>query len=299
LELGVPKDKIRKNRAYKVGAPGEKVAAAEQPGTQAQEPKQAAAAEDQPTEGKEQKAKRLTWEEIMNDPEYKQEMSKMIRARLKESGQDSENHKAMAEANRALARHYGQDPENINYADLASAITGDDTLVEERAMRNGVDTNIQRKLDEFDILKAQNQRFTQEQAQKKLLADHYDSLKTQADAMKEAFPNFDLDKELATNREFARLTGPGVNVPVEKAYKLCHQDEIMMAATQAAQKQTAQKIANSIRSGTRRPEENGMADRAPSVSTFDYRNASKDQRAAFKKRIYEAGQRGEYIKPGQ
>lgn len=296
LELGVPADKIR-NRAYKTSKSAAKSVEAEQTEPAAKPSQQvAAAATNEPTEGK---AKKPSWDEIKDDPDYKQEISKLIQARLKQNGKDGENHAAMAEANKALALYYGLDAENIDYAALAQKITSDDTLVEARAARNGVDTDIQRKLDAYESMRQQHTAFSQEQAKKQMLSNHYNGLKNQEPAVKALFPDFDLDKELASNPEFARLTGPGVNVPVEKAYKLCHQDEIMTAAAAAAQQQAATKIANSIRSGSRRPVENGSASQAPSVTTFDYKNASREQREAFKKEIYASGARGEYIRPGR
>ena len=299
LELGVPADKIRKNRAYRASTPAAKPVEAEQAEQKEQSQEQAAAAEE-PTEGnKEQSAKRLSWDEIMADPEYQQEMQKIIKGRLKKSDKELENHTKMADAYKALARYYGLDAENIDFAALAGKITADDGLIEDRASKNGVDAPTQRKLDAYDAMKAQQDNFTQEQARRQLLANHYQGLKTQAEAMKATFPNFDLDKELDENPMFARLTGPGVNIPVEQAYKMTHHDEIVTATVKAAQQQTASKLSNAIRSGNRRPEENGATGQAPSVATFDYRNASKEQREALKQRIYAAGQRGEYLKPGQ
>lgn len=301
-ELGVPEDKIRRNRAYKANVPAAKPAEAEQVEPQNTNQEQVAAAEE-PTEGStednaEQTAKRLSWDEIMADPEYQKEMQKIIKGRLKKSDKELANHTAMADAYKALARYYGLDADNIDFTALAGKITADDALIERRAMENGVDNATQRKLDAYEAMKSQQENFTQEQARRQLLANHYQGLKTQAEAMKTTFPNFDLDKELNENPMFARLTGPGVNIPVEQAYKMTHHDEIVTATVKAAQQQTATKMSNAIRSGSRRPEENGTTGQAPSVATFDYKNASKAQRDALKKRIYEAGQRGEYLKPG-
>ena len=68
---------------------------------------------------------------------------------------------------------------------------------------------------------------------------------------------------------------------------------------QVTAQKTAEKISNAIASGSRRPDESGTSSQAPSVSTFDYRNASRDQREALKKRIREAAARGEKLYPGQ
>ena len=63
---------------------------------------------------------------------------------------------------------------------------------------------------------------------------------------------------------------------------------------QVAAQKTAQKLSNSIQANQRRPEENGTTGQAASVTTFDYRKASKAEREALKARI----RRGEKIYPG-
>ena len=116
--------------------------------------------------------------------------------------------------------------------------------------------------------------------------------------MKKVFPNFDLRTELQ-NPAFARMTSPNVGISVEDAYYAIHRNEIQQASMRATAQQTAQKISNSIQAGQRRPTENGTSSQAPSVTTFNYRNASKEQREALKRQIREAGARGEKVYPGQ
>lgn len=291
-ELGVPESKIRKNRAYKLPPrQNENSPAVSKP---SQEQTQAAAVQDtKPTEGS-----RMTWDEIMADPEHNAKMQETVQGRLRKSGKELENHGKMAEANKILAMYYGMDPQNIDYDALAKKIAGDDGFLERRAMENGVEPGIQRKLDTLAALQAQQQTSYQEQLRQKMLNDHYNGLQQQAEKFRQIVPGFDLDAELK-NPEFSRLVGPGVRVSVEQAYKLIHQDEMMSAAIQSAQAQTAQKMSNAIQANARRPDENGATPQAPSVSTIDWKNASKEQRAAMRKRIQDAGARGEYIIPGR
>ena len=123
---------------------------------------------------------------------------------------------------------------------------------------------------------------------------HYAGLLQQGEALKQKIPGFDLQQELK-NRTFFRLTAPGVGFSVEEAYGMVHRKEIQ----QAVQQVTAQQMANAIQAGAARPDENGVASYAPSVATFDYRSASKDQRAALKKAIRDAAARGEKLYPGR
>jgi hypothetical protein len=117
--------------------------------------------------------------------------------------------------------------------------------------------------------------------------------------MKKVFPNFDLHKELNSNPAFARMTSPNVGISVEDAYYATHRNEIQTAAMQVTAQKTAEKISNAIQSGSRRPDESGASSQAPSVSTFDYAKASRDQREAFKRDLRERMARGEKVYPGQ
>ena len=60
-----------------------------------------------------------------------------------------------------------------------------------------------------------------------------------------------------------------------------------------------EKLTAAILSGSRRPEEAGLRGTQSPSATFDYRRATPDQRAAFKRRIRAAAARGEKIYPGK
>ena len=112
------------------------------------------------------------------------------------------------------------------------------------------------------------------------------------------FPGFDLRRELQ-DPLFARLTAPNVGLGVEDAFYTVHRRQIQAASMEAAARNTALQFSNAVRSGALRPRENGAADQAPSVSTFDYRAASREQREDLKRRIRQAKAEGRRIYPGQ
>ena len=116
--------------------------------------------------------------------------------------------------------------------------------------------------------------------------------------MKKVFPKFDLRTELQ-NPKFAQMTSPNSLMSLEDAYYAVHRKEIMSAGMQVTAQQTAQKISNAIQAGSRRPDENGTTGQSPSVTTFDYRKASREQRDALKKEIRAAAARGEKVYPGR
>jgi hypothetical protein len=120
---------------------------------------------------------------------------------------------------------------------------------------------------------------------------------TQAQQLKEKYPDFDLGRELQ-NPVFLRLTSPDAGVSLEDAYYTVHRREIQHSAMETAARQTAQRISNSIRSGTARPVENGTAAPTATVTALDYRSADPAQRNALKARIRQAAARGEKLYPG-
>jgi len=264
LELGVPADKLRKRANKK--APrltnGAVRSAPVQP-----ESRQVAAAD--PTEGTES---RMTWEQIVADPEYNAQMQRMVQSRLRDAKGAEENLGKLAPMLELLARKHGMDPEKLDYDALARAVSQDAALSEhgaEAAPNPG----------------------------QQVFRDHIRKLEEQGEAMKQMFPEFDLRKELQ-NPAFARMTAPGVGISVEDAYHALHRKEILSAAGQVIARKTAQKVSNAIRSGSIRPSENGTSGQAPSVTTFDYSKASPEQRAALKAYIRSEAAQGRKVQPG-
>ena len=292
-ELGVPEDKIRKNRAYRIPAKQEQNQPAE-PAKQ-EEPEQAAAAnETTPTE---EKAPRMTWEEIMKDPEYNKQMQAVIQGRLRQTKGAQEAMEAIGPALDMLMKKHGLDPSKPDYKGLAQKIMDDSSLYEDKAYEMNVSndvakTIVQQEL-ELDRFRQQDQRNLEMQKAQQ----HIARLEQQAQALKAQYPAFDLRQELQ-NPTFERLTRPDSGLTVEDAYYAVHRKDIQQAQAQVIASQTAQAVSNSIRSNSRRPDESG-AGMAPSVTTFDYKKASKSEREALKAQIRAAAARGEKVYPGR
>ena len=290
LELGVPADKIRKNRAYKPNAAAAKPVEQKQSTQQEQKQEQAAAA-DNPTEEKKPDApNRMSWDEIMADPEYNKQMQAVVQSRLRSAKGAEDALGKLTPALELLARQHNLDPANIDYEALANAISNDESFYEQKALEMGVSVETAKKFDQKERDDARQQRTLEQQK----FQNHIMKLEQQGEALKRVFPNFDLRTELQ-NPAFARMTSPNVGISVEDAYYAVHRNEIQTAAMQVTAQKTAQKISNAIQAGSRRPDENGTSGQAPSVTTFDYRSMSPEQRRALKDRIYS----GEKIYPGQ
>jgi hypothetical protein len=162
----------------------------------------------------------------------------------------------------------------------------------------GVSVETAKRMDQLERDSARVQREQERTLEQQKIQQHIQKLEQQGEALKKVFPKFDLRKELQ-NPAFARMTAPNIGISVEDAYYAVHRNEIQAVAMQVTAQETAKKISNSIQSGQRRPVENGVSGQAASVTTFDYRNASREQREALKRQIREAAARGEKMYPGQ
>jgi hypothetical protein len=299
LELGVPEEKLRK-RAKRASAKLPEGAVRTAPKETAQPQEQVATAKTNPTEEKTETTApaRMSWDEIMADPEYNKQMQLTVQSRLKNAKASEEALSKLAPALELLARRHGLDAENMDYEAIAKAINDDDAYYEDKALEMGVTLETAKRIDQQERDHARQQREEARNLEQQKLQNHFMKLEQQGESLKKVFPNFDLRTELQ-NPVFARLTHPNVGLSVEDAYHAVHRKEIDAARSQVIAQQTTQKISNAIQAGYRRPDENGTSGQSASVTTFDYSRASKEQRDALKREIYAAKARGEKLYPGR
>lgn len=295
-ELGVPDSVLRKRARYAAKAPETQAKTEEEPKA-AEENVQDAAAEN-PTEEKTETPARMSWDEIMADPEYNRQMQAVVQSRLKSAKGAEEALAKVTPALELLARKYKLDPSNMDYAALAKAISDDDSYYEEKALQMGTSVETAKKIDQQERDTARQKRQEAMTLEDQRIRNHFIGLENQAKEMQKIVPGFDLKTELK-NPAFLRMTSPNVGISVRDAYYAVHHDEMQTAAMQATAKATAQKISNNIQAGQRRPDENGISGQAPSATTFDYSKASRDQREAFKRDLRARMARGEKVYPGQ
>lgn len=282
-ELGVPESKLKRAKYSQKAAPQK----------QQETTAQAAAAETQEvTEETKDTAKRLSWDEIMADPEYNGEMQKVVKAAKEKLKTSAEGLEKLTPAIQLIAKKYGVDAGD--YEAISKAVVDDDAYYEERAMELGVTTDVAKQLDKSEKMmraaEEQQQKFINEQK----LMEHIGKLNRQAIELQQKYPDFNLGKEL-NNPTFARLTAPDLNLPLEDAYELVHREEIKENIRQAALKASIQQVSNAVQSNKNRPNDGVSKSSNASVQTFNYQNATKAQREALKARI----RSGEKIFPGQ
>lgn len=282
-ELGVPESKLKRAKYSQKAAPQKQQETASQA---------AAAGTQEVTEEAKDTAKRLSWDEIMADPEYNGEMQKVVKAAKEKLKTSAEGLEKLTPAIQLIAKKYGVDA--TDYDAVSKAVVDDDAYYEERAMELGVTTDVAKQLDKSEKMmraaEEQQQKFINEQK----LMEHIGKLNRQAIELQQKYPDFNLGKEL-NNPTFARLTAPDLNLPLEDAYELVHREEIKENIRQAALKASIQQVSNAVQSNKNRPNDGVSKSSNASVQTFNYQNTTKAQREALKARI----RSGEKIFPGQ
>ena len=300
LELGVPEEKLRRAKRANAKLPEGAVRTTPKEVQEQKPQEQVATATDNPTEEKTETTAptRMSWDEIMADPEYNKQMQSVIKSRLKAAGNAEEALAKIAPALEVLARKHGQDPANPDYDALAKAINDDDAYYEDKALEMGVSVEAAKRIDQQERDDARKKREETRTLEQQKIQQHFMKLEQQGEALKKMFPNFNLREELK-NPKFAQMTSPNSLMSLEDAYYAVHRKEIDAARSQVIAQQTKQQISNSIQAGARRPDENGTSGQSASVTTFDYSKASKSQREALKREIYAAKARGEKLYPGR
>lgn len=298
-ELGVPDAVLEKRAKRNASKPVPKTVArtAPEPSTEQTE-EQAAAAENPTEEQKTDAPSRMSWEEIMADPEYNKQMQATIQARLRSAKGAEEALGKLTPALEVLARQYGLDMVNIDYDALAQKINTDQTYYEDKALQKGEPVEKVMVEDQQERDTERQQRDQERTIEQQRNEQHIMKLVQQGEEMKKVFPNFDLRTELQ-NPAFVRMTSPNVGISVEDAYYTVHRKELQSASMQVVAHKTAQKISNDIQAGRRRPSENGTTGQAPSVTTFDYSKASPEQRKAFKQFLRSEAAQGRKVYPGR
>lgn len=202
-----------------------------------------------------------TWDDLIKGQykkEYNQAVKDAVNKRFKNQRDLQGQIDSIDPMIRALAQKYNvnaNEDGSIPIDALTKMVMDDNSMYEEEAFQRGMSVQDLKQLKQLEaenrILKSANQR-TEEQRE-------WDVIVAQGEALKEIYPDFDLDMEMG-NAQFGRLLATmqrsGFPNPVQTAYEAVHREEIMGGAMRYAVAQTEQKISNSIQSGMRRPVEN-------------------------------------------
>ena len=171
--------------------------------------------------------------------------------------------------------------------DLVKQIMDDDSLYEEAANEAGMTVEAYKNFLQFKQEHDEHVRAQQEQQFQEGVRQHYMKLAQQAEAMKQQFPELNLDKELQ-NEQFRRLTAPDIGMSVEDAYFAVHHKELAPQMMAYGMQRAKNQMAQSIMANGNRPREGGLGSKGNAAADMklDPRQMSRNERDALRKRIH-------------
>lgn len=243
----------------------------------------------QPEAGAEQAAaettkdKKAEWRKLI-EGEYKEEFQNqtqgIINKRFKEMKGLQEQNAQLGQLAEKLADRYGVDPRDLK--GLSDAIEADKGFLREQADKAGMTVDQYR---EAQNLRRENQYWRQmreQQEQQRISEQIQQKWEQEEAAIKELYPNFDLNTEL-NDANFVNLLKSGI--PMEKAYQVTHYDELMGGALRYAVNEAKAQTANNIRARAMRPLE-GAATASPAVTVkSDVSKLTKEDREEIARQV--------------
>lgn len=211
----------------------------------------------------------------------------ILKKRFGERNAAEERFKKVGPVLDMFARRYGIDAADLSdekIDEITGKILEDDSFYEDEALKRGMDIETLKTLERTERENAELRRFRQETEQTRESQAKFANLQRQVQEVQQVYPGFDLDTEMA-DPTFQRLTW-GAGVPLQTAYEVVHRDEILTGAMQYATQRTAEKVANSVRAGARRPSEAAHAGQSAVVAgNKSPKDWSKEEREAIKARV--------------
>ena len=218
---------------------------------------------------------------------YDAKMQDTIQKRLKGTKDTVDKYNALAPTLETLAKKYGVDPTDIEA--LNHAIDEDNTFFEDEALEKGISVEQLKEIRKIERENADLKKQMREQSVRENADRIYAGWLEQSDALKQIYPNFDLDAEIKNPRFVDLLKN---NVDVRTAYEVLHKDDIIRGAMQFTADTVQKKLANNIIAGGNRPAENGIGQTSPAVVKNDVSQLSRADREEIIRRVA----RGEKIR---
>lgn len=139
---------------------------------------------------------------------------------------------------------------------LKNAIANDENFYKAGAERAGLDIQQYKENLRLKADAERGRQITAQYEQQQRQNEMFSRWESEADELRQIFPNFDLGQEIQINPEFAKLIDSGLSV--EQAFVSTHISEIMNGATAQSAQQASQQTVQNIRSRAARPQENGL-----------------------------------------
>lgn len=149
-----------------------------------------------------------------------------------------------------------------DFEGLKDAIAHDDSFYQAGAERAGLDINQYKQNLKLQAEAERGRQITEAFEQQQRQNEMYAQWEQEADALRQALPQFDLGLEIENNETFAKLIYNGVDVPT--AFRATHADVIDQGMAQDTLRRATQNVINTIQQRAARPYESAVS-HAPAI----------------------------------
>ena len=212
--------------------------------------------------------------------DYKQEADKYIQGIVRERVKNSKDMiAAQGDILNIVAAKYGMDTSDL--AALKERVSNDDAYYEDRAMEEGLTVDQYKRIAQAETKAREYEAQIQQQQRDQAAQQQIAKWQAEADQVKQVFPSFDLQAEIA-NPTFAKLLQNGVDM--RSAYVATHDAEIMQGAMQYTAAEVRKATANDIAARGTRPRENASSSQASASLHTDVSKLTRADREALSRR---------------
>lgn len=214
---------------------------------------------------------------------YGRDVQKAIQDRFKNQQDNGQQLNALEPMLKVLRDRAGV----ASNEELIKAVMDDDSLYEEEANAKGMTIPAYKEFMQMQQQLQETQAREQESIREQQLHQHFNKLMEQAESMKQLYPDFDLQKELA-NPNFMRLTSPEVGVSVEDAYYAIHHKELAPQMMAYGMQRAKQQMGQTLQAQRQRPAEGAMRNQGQPAAAvrLDPKALTKQERAAIKRQVF-------------
>lgn len=219
---------------------------------------------------------------------YGADVQAAIKDRFKNQADAQQQLDGMQPMLEALMKKAGVD----SLEELSKVVLDDDSLYEEEAEAAGMTVE---GYKQFKALKEEHDRREQEDRENEERAfwqDHFTHLAEQAEALKQTFPDFDLETEMQ-NEVFRRLTMPGSGVSLEDAYYTIHRKELGTQMLAYGMNRAREQMGQTIQAQRARPAEGAMRSQGQVAADMklDFSRLTRKERDEYRRQVH-AGKKG-------
>lgn len=211
---------------------------------------------------------------------YGQHVADAIQNRFKNNADYQAQIGSYNQALAPLFAKYGLDPGDIE--GIGNAIANDMDIYTAAAEEEGISPEKYMEMLNLKIQAKQGQMMSDAYQKQQERAQKYSQWEAESKQLKQAFPNFDLLREL-NNEKFASLLDNGVSV--QDAFVVAHMNEIMNGISRETSQAAQQSIVQNIQQRAARPAENGVRQNPAVVRKSDPSKLTKEDMDEIFRRV--------------